>query len=150
MSKYDNYGEFMIAVLNETENKCKQNTYGSLSELFGLSGANEKLIPIIVKIIEIGWPYFVATCALLVLGPIAFVATLATFVLGGVGAVIVAALAIYGGIQAIKLLYTHRTTPLKIYEVGKKYKSRFDEHINDYSYIDNLINEASNEIIYLH
>lgn len=147
MSKYDNYGEFMISVLDEAEIKCKQSIYGSLINLFGLNGANEKLIPIIIKIFEIGWPAFVTTCALLVLGPIAFVAALTAFVLGGIGAVIVATLAIYGGIKAIKLLYTHRTTPLKIYEIGKKYKPRFDDHINEYSYIDNLIDEAANDLI---
>ena len=87
------------------------------------------------------------TCALLLLGPIAFVAALTAFVLGGIGAVIVATLAIYGGIKAIKLLYTHRTTPLKIYDIGKKYKPRFDDHINEYSYIDNLIDEAANDLI---
>lgn len=59
-----------------------------------------------------------------------------------------AALAIYGGVKAIKLLYANKTTPLKIYEVGKKYKPRFDDHINDYSYIDNLINEAANDLIH--
>lgn len=148
MSKYDSYGEFMVAVLEEAEAKCHRNSYGSLIELFNLRGSNRQLIPIIITIFNIGWPAFKATCALLLLGPIAFVTALAVFIVGGVGALVVAALAIYGGAQAIKLLYANKTTPLKIYEVGKKYKSRFDDHINEYSYIDNLIDEASNDIIY--
>lgn len=148
MSKYNDYGEFMVAVLDEADYKCHRNAYGSLVKLFGLSGTNEKLIPIMITIFEIGWPAFKATCALLILGPIAFIGALAAFIVGGIGAIIVAALAIYGGVKAIKLLYANKTTPLKIYEVGKKYKPRFDDHINEYSYIDNLINEAANDLIY--
>lgn len=148
MSKYNDYGEFMVAVLSEADRKCHNNTYGSLINLFGLNGPNEKIIPIVIKIFEIGWPAFKATCALLILGPIAFIAALAAFIAGGIGAIIVAALAIYGGIQAIKLLYANKTTPLKIYEVAKRYKNRFDSHINEYSYIDNLIDKAANDIIY--
>lgn len=147
MSKYDNYGEFMIVVLNEADNKCYHNSLGSLAKFFCLSGSNEILIPIMVSIFRVGWPAFKAVCALLILGPFAFVVALATFVLGGIGAVIVAALAVYGGVKAIRLLYANKTTPLKIYEVGKKYKPRFDAHINEYSYIDNLIDEASDELI---
>lgn len=147
MSKYNDYGEFMVAVLNEADNKCYRKSLGGLANVFYLSGPNENLIPIMVSIFKIGWPAFKATCALLILGPIAFIAALTTFVIGGVGAAIVAALAIYGGVKAIKLLYANKTTPLRIYEVGKKYKPRFDAHVNEYSYIDNLIDEASNDII---
>lgn len=121
--------------------------FWQFTKFFGLSGSNEKLIPIMVSIFKIGWPAFKATCALLILGPIAFIAALTTFVIGGVGAVIVATLAIYGGVKAIKLIYANKTIPQKIYDVGKKYKPRFDAHINEYSYIDNLIDEASNDII---
>lgn len=147
MSKYDNYGEFMVAVINEANYKCNHNSFGSLANFFGLSSSNGILIPIMISIFRVGWPAFKAICALLILGPFAFVAALTTFVLGGIGTVIVAALAIYGGVKAIRLLYTNRTTPLKIYEVGKKYKPRFDAHINEYSYIDNLIEEASDDLI---
>lgn len=147
MSKYNNYGEFMIAVLNEADQKCLNSSYTSLIDLFHLNDSNKNLMPIIIKILEIGWPAFIATCTLLLLGPIAFIAALGAFIAGGIGAVIIAALAIYGGVKAIKLLYANKATPLKIYEIGKKYKPRFDVHINECSYIDNLINEASDDII---
>lgn len=111
-------------------------------------GSNEILIPIITTILGVGWSAFKATCALLILGPIAFITALAAFIVGGIGAIIVAALAIYGGVKAIKLLYANKATPLKIYDIGKKYKPRFDTHINEYSYIDNLIDEAANDLIY--
>lgn len=29
MSKYNDYGEFMVAVLNEADYKCHRNAYGS-------------------------------------------------------------------------------------------------------------------------
>lgn len=146
-SKYNDYGKFMVAVLEEAENICIRKDFGSLTKFFDLKGGNDKLIKIVVEILKIGWPAFKATCVLLLLGPIAFAAALAAFVAGGVGAVIVVALAVYGGVAAIRLLYANKTTPLKIFEIGKNYKSRFDEHINEYSYIDNLIDEAAKELI---
>lgn len=147
MSKYNDYGQFMIATLAEAERKCFDRKYGSLVKVLGLSGVNEKIIPIMIKILDIGWPAFIAVCALLVLGPIAFIAALAVFIIGGIGAVIVAALVIYGGVKAIELLYANKTTPLRIYEIGIRYKPRFDAHINEYAYIDDLIDEASEDII---
>lgn len=108
MSKYNDYGEFTVAILNEADNKCYRYSFGSLAEFFCLSGSNDNLIPIMVLIFKIGGPAFKATCALLVLGPIAFIAALTIFVTGGVGAVIVAVLAIYGGVKTIKLIYARR------------------------------------------
>lgn len=147
MSQYNNYGQFMVAVLDEAEKKGLQHGIPNLTKLFGLSDSSSTVIPIIYKILEVGWGAFAATCALLVLGPIAFTAALAAFVLGGIGIVIVAALAIYGGAKAIRLLYTYKATPLAILEVGKRYKARFDAHTDEMPYIDNLIDEASNDFI---
>lgn len=148
MSKYNNYGQFMIAVLDEAEKKGLQHGISDLIKLFGLSDSSSAVISIIYKILEVGgWRAFAATCALLVLGPIAFAAALGAFVLGGIGAIVVAALAIYGGIKAIRLLYTYKATPLAILEVGKRYKSRFDDHKDEITYIDQLIDEASDDLI---
>lgn len=72
MSKYNDYGEFTVAILNEADNKCYRYSFGCLAEFFCLSGANENLIPIMVLIFKIGWPAFKATFALLILGSIAF------------------------------------------------------------------------------
>lgn len=145
MSKYNNYGQFMIAVLEDVDRKCHNNYYGSSLKLFGLN--DQIVLLIITTILNVGWPAFVAVCGLLILGPIAFVAALTAFSIGGIGVIVIAALAIYGGVQAIKLLYKYKSTPLAIYEVGKNYKYEFDKHKGDSLYIDNLIDRASNDII---
>lgn len=147
MSKYNNYGLFMIAVLEETGKKAMMRGRGNLYSLLGLYGASVKIIPIINTVLGLGWTAFKATCALLILGPIAFAVTLASFIAGGIGVAVITALAVYGGIRAIRLLYSNRITVLTIYEVGKRYKERFDNHINECSYIDNLIDEASDNLI---
>lgn len=146
MSKYDDYGEFMVAVINEADAKCRYRNFSSLLTLFHLP-INSNIINIIIAIMKIGWPAFKAVCGLLVLGPIIFVSALSTFAFTGIGTVVIAALVVFGGVKAIKLLYSNKTTPLKIYEVGKKYKPRFDSHINDIMYIDNLISEAADELL---
>lgn len=146
MSKYNDYGQFMIAVIDEADNRCHYRNLGNLLRQFNLP-FNSNIISIIIAIMNVGWPAFKAVCALLVLGPIIFVSSLAAFAVTGVGTVVIAALVVFGGIKAIKLLYSNKTTPLKIYEVGKKYKPMFDSHINDYSYIDNLICEAAEDLL---
>lgn len=148
MSKYNDYGDFMIAVLDEANEMCGRNAHGTLASFFGLSKESSKVLQIIAKILGISWPSFVAICSLLILGPIAFIAALAAFISGGVGAVIIAALAIYGGVKAIKLLYQHKFVPLKVYEVGKKYKDRFYNNIDNHVYIDGLISKAAFDLLF--
>ena len=99
MSKYNDYGEFLEAVLNEADYKCRRRACQNLVNFSHLCSANGKFIRIMIKIIEMVRPAF-------------------------------------------------KTTPLKIYEVGRKYKSRLDDHINECSYIDDLIDEAANDLIY--
>ena len=144
MSKYYDYGDFMVAVLKDADCKCL-NIGSSLSEFFDLPAPI--VIAIVISILEVGWIAFVTVCGLLILGPIAFVAALAAFIAGGIGAIVVAALAMYGGIKALKLLYQNKTTPLKILEVGKKYKAPFDEHKGDTVFIESLIDRASDEML---
>lgn len=40
MSKYDNYGSFMLAVLDEADKKCNNTIYGSLVRLLGSKGVD--------------------------------------------------------------------------------------------------------------
>ena len=87
----------------------------------------------------------ITSAALTISAAIGFAGTIAAGVCSAIG--YLGALAIYGGVKAIKLLYSNKTTPLKIYEIGRKYKPRFDAHINEYSYIDRLIDEAANDLI---
>lgn len=147
MSKYYDYGDFMVAVMEEADRKSKRDFYKSLMELLGAKNSYENLFKIIVKILEINWESFVAVCALLILGAVAFIAALAAFTVGGIGAVVIIALAAYGGVKAIKLLYENKKAPLAIYEVGKRYKDRFNNHKGEYSYIESLIDEASTELV---
>lgn len=144
MSKYDNYGQFMIAVINEADRKSI-NLGSHLKNYLHVS--DDTVMAIVTTILGVGWAAFVAVCGLLVLGPVAFAIALAAFIAGGVGAVVVAALAIYGGVQAIKILYSNKAAPLRILEIGKNYKNRFNDHKGQTSYIDSLINQASNELL---
>ena len=144
MSKYYDYGDFMVAVLKDADCKCL-NIGSTLYKAFHLSAPN--ILAIVISILEVSWVAFVAVCGLLILGPVAFAVALAAFIAGGVGAIVVAALAIYGGIKSIKLLYQNRATPLTILEIGKKYKVPFDEHKGDTAFIDSLIDQASDEML---
>ena len=147
MSKYNNFGAFMIAVWDTANTKSLNKHMKPIVELLGVPHSVRDFYPILIKLFELGWPAFVAVCAILVLGPIAFIAALTAFIAGGIGALILAALAIYGGIQALKLLYKYKATPLRILEVGRKYKDQFENHIGEYSYIDHLIDIASDELV---
>lgn len=137
----------MIAVLDTANTKSLHRHMKPIVEQLGVPHSVRNFHPILIKLFELGWPAFAAVCAILVLGPIAFIATLTAFIAGGIGALVVAALAIYGGIKALKLLYKYKATPLRILEVGRKYKGQFDSHIGEYSYIDHLIDIASDDLL---
>ena len=141
--KYTEYNAFVTAVIKRAEQKC---TNVAIRKLFAMQST---LLSIIYAILEVGWIPFLMVCGLLLLAPIAFGIALIAFVGVGVGLIIVGALAIWGGAKAIKLLYKYKFIPLSICEIGKKYKDNFEFHKGNETYIDNLIEEASDRLIEL-
>lgn len=144
MSKYNNFESFVTSVIEESNNKCRTRFAYSLAEAFQ---APSSVFQMILKIVSSGWTFFLALVALLTLGPIAFAISLTAFTLSPMGVVVITALAVFGGIEAIRILYKNRILPMAIKDMGEEYKHRFQTHINDISYIDNLINEASEFLI---
>lgn len=147
MSKYNDFGDFMVAVVDEAERKCWLHYKHGLMGIFHFGSSASSVIPIVSCILSVGWTAFLAVCALLVLGAFAFISALIPFAASGVGTLVIAALLAFGGIKALRLLYTYRIAPLAIKVVGIRYKPLFDAHINEYSYIDDLIDRASDELI---
>ena len=144
MSKYNNFESFVTSVIEESNNKCRTRFNYSLAEAYQ---APSSVFQMVLKIVPKGWSFFLALIALLALGPIAFALSLTAFTLSPMGIVVIAALAVFGGIEAIRILYKNRILPMAIKDMGEEYKYRFQTHINDMSYIDNLINEASEFLI---
>ena len=143
MSKYNNFENFMSAVINEADNISRNRRGYPLYEAYD---APERVIVIVSKIIDNGWTKFVAVVALLALGPFAFGAAFLAFIGNPIGIALGIALAAYGGVKAIKYLYENRKLPLAIKEVGDRYKSRFEAHRNETSYLDRLIDEAATDL----
>lgn len=144
MNKYDNFESFMAVVIEHADCKCKSRYNKSLTEVYKVSG---NVYLMILKIIPKGWSIFLALVVLLALGPLAFTVTLATFSLSPIGIAIIATLAVFGGGDAIKILYQNRILPMAIKETGEFYKEKFNSHINEESYIDDLINKAAEHLI---
>ena len=144
MSKYSNFEEFMQAVINEADNKCQLRYDHSLAEVYKV---NITTVATILKIIGKGWWVLVALVAILILGPLGFSVAVVAFVTTPAGLIIVGLLAVGGGVAAIKTIYKNRVLPIAVKETGDIYKSDFENHINQYSYIDSLINQASETLI---
>lgn len=144
MGKYNSFEDFMQEVIKIADYKS-QSTYGkSLYEAYGVA---EKVIAICLVIINTGWGKFIAVATLLALGPFAFGVAFLAFVGNPIGLVIGIALAAYGGIKALKFLYENRKLPLAIKNTGESYKSLFESHKGDISYIDQLISDASDYLL---
>lgn len=144
MSKYNNFETFVTSVIEESDNKCRVRYNCSLTEAYQTPLDVFKMI---LAIVPIGWPIFLNVIALLALGPVAFALSLTFFTISPVGVLVIAALAVFGGIKAIKLMYQYSILPTAIKDMGEKYKSSFQAHINEKPFIDNLINEASEYLI---
>lgn len=144
MSKYNKFEDFMQSVINEADSKC-QNQYGkSLTDAYSVSASITRMVK---AIIDCGWWVFLALVAILVLGPVAFAAASVTFAATPIGAIAIGALAIFGGVGALRVLYRNRILPIAVKETGEMYKSDFNSHINEVSYIDNLISRASDTLL---
>lgn len=144
MSKYDKFEDFMQSVINEADSKCRSRFDQSLADAYRVNMAT---VTAVLKIIDSGWWVFAALVAILVLGPLGFGAALAAFVSTPAGMIVVGVLAVGGGVAAIRTIYKNRVLPIAVKETGEKYKSDFENHINQYSYIDSLIERAADTLI---
>lgn len=144
MSKYNKFEDFMQSVINEADNKCKRRYGKSLADAYNVTAIIVKMVKAIV---DAGWWAFLALAALLALGQFGFLAGLAAFVTTPAGILIVGAIAIFGGVKAIRELYKNRILPLAVKKTGEYYKSEFENHKDQISYIDSLIDRASDHLL---
>lgn len=134
----------MQSVINEADHKCIRRYSKSLSDAYDV---NASIMKMMKALIEHGWTLFIAIASLLILGPFAFGAACLTFASTPIGIVAIGALAVFGGVTALKTLYKNKVLPLSVKETGEKYKSEFNSHIGQESYIDSLIDRASDDLI---
>lgn len=144
MSKYHNFEDFMQSVINEADRKCISRYSKSLSDIYD---ANASIIRMTRALIEHGWLSLIAICGLLILGPIAFAAACLSFAATPIGIVAIGALAAFGGASALRTLYRNKVLPLAVKGTGEKFKSEFNAHRGEESYIESLIDRASDDLI---
>lgn len=144
MSKYNKFEDFMQSVVNEADRKCRSRYGKSLADAYDVSAVITKMVQ---ALIEHGWWVFIGVVALLALGPFAFGAASLAFISTPVGIATVGALAVFGGVSAIKTLYKNRILPLSVKETGEYFKSDFNSHLNQVSYIDSLVQKASDMLL---
>ena len=134
----------MQTVINEADSKCQRLYHFSLAHAYE---ADTAIISMICTIINNGWYLLVALASILVLGPIAFTCAVGAFMVSPVGAIIGGLMAVIGGLTAIRILYRNRSLPLAIKSIGDEYGDEFKSHVNHCRYIDNLIDQASDELL---
>lgn len=144
MSKYNRFEDFMQEVINESDRKCRSRYGKSLTDAFQV-GTNTATV--IKAIIDKGWWVLLALVAILCLGGFGFAAALTAFCVSPAGIIVLAVLAGFG-IGGVKTLYKERVLPIAVKETGSLYKSDFEGHINETSYIDRLTDRASDTLLY--
>lgn len=127
MSKYNSFEDFMQSVINEADRKCRSRYGKSLTEAFGVAANTSTIVK---AIIEKGWWSPSLAVTMLAVGRIR--ALYKNQILAASG---------------IRALYKNRVLPIVVKEVGEYYKSEFNNHRNEPSYIDSLINRASDKLL---
>lgn len=92
MSKYNDYDQFMSAVLKDADEKCMQTNQEGLTGWFKLTGVAANIISIMLHILSVSWAAFVSVGSLMALAPIPFIAALSVFVVSPIGLLVIAAL----------------------------------------------------------
>lgn len=144
MSKYDRFEDFMQTVINEADRKCRSRHGQSLTEAFKV-GTNT--VTVIKAVINKGWWVLLALVALLALSGWGFAAAVVAFCSTPAGIIVIAILAGLG-IGGIRVLYKERVLPIAVKETGEQYKSEFNNHKGQSTYLDGLVDKASNTLIY--
>lgn len=140
MSKYDEYGMFVLEVINTAE----KNSATPLCQLYGVEN---ETIDMILAVLQKGWIPFASMTSLFGLALVAFVAASTAFVITPIGVVVIDALIYWGEKDAIRILYRNKALPIAIKAMGDKYKERFDSHVNEQRYIDGLIEDAAEDLV---
>lgn len=147
MSKYDKFEDFMQTVINDADALCWSVHNKSLADAYNV---DQRAVDMTLAIIKAGWKAFFALCALFTLGGILFHAAIIAFLTTPIGIIVTASLAAFGGVPAARLLskmYMNKVLPQAVRAIGEMYKADFENHINEYSYIDNLIVKASRTLL---
>lgn len=144
MSKYNEFEGFMQAVINEADRKCRSRHGKPLAEAFHVSLSTAQYVN---EIIEKGWWVLVALVSILVLGSFGFAAALIAFCASPAGVIVLGVLGYYG-YDGIKKMYKERVLPIAVKETGESYKSEFNNHKNESSYIDRMIDRASDTLLH--
>lgn len=143
MSKYNEFEGFMQAVINEADRKCRSRHGKPLTEAFHVSLNTAKVVS---DIIGKGWWVLVALVSILVLGTFGFGAALIAFCASPAGIIVLGVLGYYG-YDGVKKLYKERVLPIAVKETGETYKSEFNNHKNELSYVDRMIDRASDTLL---
>ncbi len=145
MGEYNKFEDFVIAVISEAEKKSQRKYNIGLDKLFRVTNSN--VLDSVLSIICKGWHVYSSVATSLKLSPAIFGVTLSAFLISPIGLTVAASL-IGGGISGMKLLYQDRNFVEAIKGIGADYKDDFENHTNETIYINDLINKASNDLIY--
>lgn len=133
----------MQTVINEADRKCRKRRGESLTDAFCV---HIKTAQIVKDIIDKGWWVLVALVGILSLGVFGFGAALVAFCSTPAGIIVLAVLG-GTGIVGIRELYKNRILPKAVKSTGDLYKDEFDRHINEVSYIDSMVDRASDNLL---
>lgn len=143
MNIYYSFNDFMNRVIEKADRIAHQRDNCGIEELFKASSVT--LHAIFMLINRGGWSVFLAVVALLLLGAFGFFAAVTTFLFTPPG-LIVAALFGAAAAPTIKKMYQDKALPLAVREVGEHYKVRWENADGNPNIIDNLLNEAANDL----
>lgn len=143
MSRYNKFEDFMQSVINEADRKCRIRRGESLTDAFSV---HIKTAEIVKNIIDKGWWVLVALVGILSLGLFGFGAALVAFCSTPAGIIVLAVLG-GTGVAGIRELYKNRILPKAVKRTGDLYKAEFDRHINEVSYIDSMVDRASDNLL---
>lgn len=91
------------------------------------------------------WFVFIAVVVLLAVGPIGLGVAIVSFLATPVGVMVAAALGV-GSVATIKQMYKDRILPQTVREIGEKYKPRWKQGEGNRTKIDDMVNEAAEEL----
>lgn len=143
MSRYNKFEDFMQTVINEADRKCRIRRGESLTDAFRV---HIKTAQIIKAIIDSGWWVFAALVGILSLGVFGFGAAVVAFCSTPAGIIVLAVLG-GAGVLGIRELYKDRILPKAVKNTGDRYKNEFELHVNEVSYIDSLVDRASDNLL---
>lgn len=144
MNRYDNFELFISEIISIANKKCMQENDTNIDSTYH---SNMPICSIIQELLSKGWTTYISVVTMIELLDNTNDLAIQRFLSSPIGSGVKSIQKKYDNIDILEALMENKRISKIIKENGESYKSDFECHINEITYIDKLINSIADKVL---